>query len=148
MKGRIEEIQAKCPGVQGKYIVCDFGKLTKMSEYRDAFSPVIEGLDIAVGIANAGSFTPVKFEDTTDSSLEMTVNINTLQAYYVMKILSESMLKRDKRSALIVTSSLAAIRPVPLSVAYCASKVFADYLAKGMALEMGHKIDVMSFAPS
>ena len=75
------------------------------------------------------------------------MNINVLHVYYTMKVLSEQMLKRDKRSAMIIVSSQAAVRPLPMAVAYCSQKSFATFLAQGMALEMGNRMDIMSFNP-
>lgn len=106
-------------------------------------------LDIAVGIANAGYGEAGKFEHSDDNLLSTLLNINVIHVYYTMKILSERMLKREgKKSALIAVSSLAAMRPIPMSVAYSAQKIFVTYLTRGMALEMGHKIDLLSFNPA
>lgn len=119
-----------------------------MSEYREKLEQDIADFDVAVGIANAGYGYAGKFEDNDDEYLETCMNLNAIHVYYTMKLLSDKMLKRDKRSAIIVTSSLAAIRPMPMSVVYCAQKIFATYLARGMALEMGNRIDVLSFNPA
>lgn len=54
MEGKIEEIKAAYPMVQCKAVVCDFSKITKMSEYRAVLDEVVGGYDIAIGIANAG----------------------------------------------------------------------------------------------
>ena len=118
MKGKIEEIKTASPSVECQYIVCDLGKLTKMNEFREVLGQKIESLDIAVGIANAGYGYAGKFEDNDDEYLETCMNLNAIHVYYTMKILSEKMLKREKRSALIVTSSMAAFMPLPAAVVY------------------------------
>lgn len=120
-----------------------------MSEYREILGPKIngDGKDIGVAILNAGYAEPNKIEHNSDDYLETTMNTNALHVYYVAKILSEKLLEREKRSALIVTSSLAALAPIPASVAYSCQKVFVTYLARGMAMEMSHKIDIMSYNP-
>ena len=148
MQGKIEEIKARNPSIECKYIVCDFSKHTKMSEYREIFGTEIADLDIGVAIANAGYARANRVEDMSDEYLESTMNINALHVYYLMKIFSEKMLKRTKRSALIVTSSMAGLYPFPSVVAYSAQKSFVTFLARGMALEMGKNIDVLSFNPA
>jgi short-subunit dehydrogenase len=121
MKQKIEEIKATCKkDVEFKYIIADFGKITTIAEYREIFGTVIENIDIGLVIANAGMGGPAKYESMTDDFLSNTMNINCLHVYYTFKILSEKLLKRDKRSCMIVTSSLAYRRPMPASVYYCA----------------------------
>lgn len=95
-----------------------------------------DGKDIGVAILNAGYAEANLVEHCSDEYLETTVNTNALHVYYVAKILSEKLMAREKRSALIVTSSLAALAPIPASVAYSSQKVFVTYLARGMAMEM------------
>lgn len=150
MQTRLEEIKAACgKPIECDYIVCDFSNYTKISDYRNILGPKIsgDGKDIGVAILNAGYAEPNKIEHNSDDYLETTMNTNALHVYYVAKILSEKLLVREKRSALIVTSSLAAMAPIPASVAYSCQKVFVTYLARGMSMEMSHKIDVMSYNP-
>ena len=94
--------------------------MTKMSEYREKLEQDIADFDVAVGIANAGYAHAGKFEDQSDEHLETTMNVNAIHVYYTMKLLSDKMLKREKRSAIIVTSSLAAMRPIPMTIDYSA----------------------------
>lgn len=148
MQAKIDEIKKAFPSVECKYIVCDFAKYTKMSEYREIFGPQLENLDIGVGIANAGYTRAYLFEDHKDDFMETIMNVNALHVYYLMKILSEIMLKRSKRSALIVTSSMAGLFPFASVITYSAQKSFVTFLTRGMALEMGKKIDVLSFNPA
>ena len=122
--------------------------MTKMGEYREKLEQDIADYDVAVGIANAGYGYAGKFEDNDDEYLETIMNLNAIHVYYTVKLLSDRMLKRNKRSAIIVTSSLAAMRPLPMAVGYSAQKAFVTYIARGMALEMGDRIDVLSFNPA
>jgi short-subunit dehydrogenase len=75
------------------------------------------------------------------------MNVNVLHVYYLFKIMAEQLMKREKRSSMIVTSSMAFVRPTPFSIAYSAHKRFVTFLAQGMFLEMSSKIDIMSFNP-
>jgi short-subunit dehydrogenase len=49
---------------------------------------------------------------------------------------------------MIFTSSMAAEMALPMSVAYSAEKIFTTYLAQGYSIEMGDKIECMSFNPA
>ena len=57
-------------------------------------------------------------------------------------------MKRPKRSAMIVTSSLASIRPFPGMLTYSACKRFVSHLAQGLNFELAEKVDVMSYNPA
>ena len=70
MKGKIDEIRSIYPTVECRNIICDFGKLTKFSEYREVYGSLIEDLDIAVGIANAGYVEGNKFVDIDNDDFE------------------------------------------------------------------------------
>lgn len=85
--------------------------------------------------------------DNTDDYIENSYNINCTHVYYLFKIMADKLYKREKRSAMIVTSSSAFLRPMPVSIVYSAQKRFVTHLAQGMALELAKKIDVMSFNP-
>lgn len=100
-----------------------------MSEYRELFAAKIANLKIGVSIINAGFNVANKFEDCSDEFLETTMNINAIHVFYLAKILSEKLLANDGRSAMIFTSSLAANRPIVMSVAYSAQKIFTSYIA-------------------
>ena len=56
------------------------------------------------------------------------------------------MLKRSKRSAIITVSSFAAVFERPFEAAYAATKVFNDWLSRGIAGEYDN-IDVLSVKP-
>jgi short-subunit dehydrogenase len=55
--------------------------------------------------------------------------------------------KTGKKSAIIVTSSIASFVPCPGCNIYFASKAFASFFAKGLAFEVKGKIDVIDFTP-
>lgn len=55
------------------------------------------------------------------------------------------MIKRGKLSAIVVTSSGLGSAPFPGILTYSCTKVFADYLAKGLSYELSGKIDCLSW---
>ena len=57
------------------------------------------------------------------------------------------MLKRELRSGIIFTASIAAEFITPCLSTYSATKAFVDHFAKSLAFESTHKIDVLSYRP-
>ena len=55
------------------------------------------------------------------------------------------MLARDKRSAIVVTSSGMGGAPTPGILSYSSSKSFSSFLAEGLNIELKSKVDVISF---
>lgn len=130
MQQKLEEIKKDCgKDIECKYIVADFGKLQTMAEYRETFEFPCKDLDIGLVICNAGYGDAFKIVDTPDDYWEGSMKINVLHVYYVMKIMSEQLWKRDVRSAMIITSSLAYMLPFPASVPYSSQKRFVTFLA-------------------
>lgn len=48
---------------------------------------------------------------------------------------------------MILTSGLVSLAPLYGNFTYCATKVFSDYLARGLSIEEKEKIDVLSLRP-
>ena len=57
-------------------------------------------------------------------------------------------MKREKRSALIVTSSRSETMPLVGHLIYSSTKKFVSYLAEGLNYEVRDKVDVMTFCPA
>ena len=58
------------------------------------------------------------------------ININVLHVSYLFKAMADTLMKRDKRSAMIVTSSIAGAGPAAGALlTYSCSKIFVTYLA-------------------
>ena len=79
MQEKLQEIKAACGRpIECKYIVCDFSKLTDITEYRTLFEPEIANLDIGIVMANAGWGEPNAFHKIPDNDLKGQMNINAL----------------------------------------------------------------------
>ena len=94
---------------------------------------------------NAGVGLPGALKDVTFEDVQSQIAVNTLGVIYTAKVLLDKQLKRVKRSALVITSSIAANNAGPGMIPYKSSKVFVDYLGKGLNYELSEKIDVMSW---
>lgn len=57
-------------------------------------------------------------------------------------------MKRERRSAIVVVSSSAAIGPLPGFTTYCATKTFASFIARGLSFELKEKCDVLAWQPA
>jgi short-subunit dehydrogenase len=55
---------------------------------------------------------------------------------------------KKKKSAIVVISSVASIKPISGATTYCATKTFATYVAEGLNFEVRDKIDVISYTPA
>ena len=85
------------------------------------------------------------FKDLTPDEIEQTVTLNALHPVYLCKALLDQMLSREKRSAIVITSSGLGSAPIPGILAYSMSKSFTSFLGEGLNIELKSKIDVMSF---
>ena len=79
--------------------------------------------------------------------IESQVNLNALHPIYLAKALLPHLLSRKKRSSIIVTSSGLGTVAIPGVLTYSMCKSFSSFLAKGLAIEVGDKIDCLSFEP-
>ena len=96
-------------------------------------------------LLNAGWAVMGPFNDLTPLEIEQTVTINALHPIYLIKALLPKLLAREKRSAVLVTSSGLASVPVPGIATYSAAKSFSSYIAEALHIELKDKIDVISF---
>ncbi len=67
---------------------------------------------------------------------------------YLTRSILPSMLKREKRSGIIFTSSIGANYTIPGMATYAASKTFNDSFGRSLAYEVYEKVDVLSFKPA
>jgi len=87
-------------------VVCDFSKVFTMSGYREIVDKEMSHLDIGILCLNAGISTgAAPFHMREDSDIEGIMRVNALHVCYLAKIFLEKMHKREKRSAIIITSS-------------------------------------------
>ena len=69
------------------------------------------------------------------------MHVNTFQPTFMIKVLLEQMLAREKRSAIIVTSSVLGSLPVAGTAVYAATKAYASSFTQALAYELSDKID-------
>ncbi len=148
MKEKLKGIEAfatsKGKKIKTRYVVADLAKATKYEEYAK-MAEKIRDIDVAMLFLNAGWACMGPFKDLTPQEIEETVTINALHPVYLSKALLDQMLAREKRSAIVVTSSGLGSAPIPGILAYSMSKSFSSFLAEGLNVELKNKVDVLSF---
>ena len=106
---KLAEVKTKFPSTETVGIKCDFGQLTSMAEYRELVeSSELKDMDIGILCLNAGTFYSGPIDKIDDKPFENVFNCTGLHCIYLCKALVKKMLERDKRCALLITSSIAA----------------------------------------
>ena len=148
MKGCIKDISEKCPGVQTMYIVADLSKMYKVEDYKATIADKLVDLDVAIVVANAGYGPQLMFEHLNDENLGTTLSLNVLHVAYLIRALSDQLLKRKettgKKPALVVVSSIAANFRGGV---YSSTKAFATNLAASLSFTMDGLVDVLCYEP-
>ena len=74
-----------------------------------------------------------------------------MQATYLPKLMAKQLTSRfekmGQKAALIIVSSISAIRPQPGVAVYSSTKIYASYLAEALAYEFKDTVDVISYRP-
>ena len=96
---------------------------------------------------NAGLIQRGFFAGTSNEDLEKIVRTNALHPIYLVKILLDRMYKRTKKSAIVFTSSVSGLMPMPGLATYSATKALVRYMSTALKVELKNRIDVLNYAP-
>jgi len=134
LKSTADEITKTNPNVEVKTLAIDFQKVTP-AVYSTTISDALKGLEIGILVNNVGmSYAcPTELMEITDGDevLQNLVQVNCTSVLQMTRVVLPSMLAR-KKGAVITISSAASFTPIPLLTAYSASKIFADYVGRGL----------------
>ena len=97
---------------------------------------------------NAGVAGDGMLVDNPLDKVEQQVTINVGHTTYLLRLMLPSMMAREHRSAIVVTSSLSAIMPLPIIQIYGATKSYGSFIAQAVSYEAKDKIDVISYEPA
>jgi hypothetical protein len=154
-KDRLEELAKDLStrfGIETKVIAEDLG--TRDGPY--IVHKAVKNLDVDVGlfINNAGFGWFGQFSQQKIEAVEQMIQLNVTSVAVLTRLLYEDFKKRNQRSAIIITASLGAFFPGPLSTLYVATKAFDQYLAIGCWGEENfqdpaakNKVDFLSLEP-
>lgn len=120
------------------YVVADLGNLTTIDEYRKTVMENIKNIDVAIVVLNAGLTAGGPFGSCDDKKLEQLINCNIGHTTYMIKLFVPLMQERKKRSAIVITSALAAdhMIGIPGMAAYAASKSYSKFLGGALNYEL------------
>jgi len=120
-----------------------------IDEYHKTIGDKIANLDVAILVLNAGIGLNGAFYEFNDSHIQALMQINANQVCYLSKVVLPQLVKRFEekkvKSAVLMTSSIAAEIPLSGMTIYSATKVFVNFLADGLFIEHRNKIDIMSY---
>ena len=93
-------------------------------------------------IVNAGIMTIDKFVESPAQVQQNMMDVNVYHVAFMCRTFLPQLVK-GKRSALIVNSSIASEFPLPAVTVYSATKAFATFLTRSLAIEhKGDPIDI------
>ncbi|CEL53681.1 3-oxoacyl-[acyl-carrier-protein] reductase FabG OS=Bacillus subtilis (strain 168) GN=fabG PE=3 SV=3 [Rhizoctonia solani AG-1 IB] len=144
----LEEIMRKIEAKSGKAIAmtCDVSKEEEVQEVVRKTVDAFGGLDIM--IANAGIMSRAPLLELSDALFDSFIGINLKGTLYCYRAAAIQMIKQGRGGRIIGASSLAGIRGMANSAAYCISKFGVRALTQTAALEWGkHNITVNAYAP-
>ena len=94
---------------------------------------------------NAGIGQGGPVVDIPASRIQRMLRINVEQPTYVCKALIGQMYAREKRSAIVVTSSGLGLLPVAGLTVYAATKAYTSSFAQALSYENENKVDVVDY---
>ena len=120
---------------------------TDVQDYID-LGDSVQDLDVSLLINNAGYANLCPFDEEEYTELERMIKTNIGPYVYITRAILPRMLKRDKKSGIIFTSSVAAKVTLPCLSTYAATKAFNDHFGQSLAYELVDQVDVLSFLPN
>ena len=132
--------------IKTKYIVADFVDSPKEGFFARILEQ-LQGLDVSILVNNVGVSNIGYFHEIPEQRLWNEININVLPMTFLSYGLVPVLLGRDRRSAIINVSSVAAENPVPFISTYSATKAYNDCFSQSIQMEYADKIDVISLRP-
>ena len=129
----------------------DFGKVTKIEDYRAMVNNDLYDLDIGILILNAGicEIYPIRLQDP--QRVQNGLAINILHVVYLSQCLMSKLIARKKRSAILVTGSGIRAIPTPGMVLYSATKHFVMNFCQSIGYELNKvksNVDVVCYEPA
>lgn len=146
-------IKAKSPKCHEiRTLQIDFARSDVYDKIKAEVAKLPGKIDVLINNVGVSYTTPEYFGSlgVTNSPdfVDRLININVVSATKMIQIVLPHM-EAQKRGLIISVSSLSAAYPTPLLSVYGASKIFVDFLSRGIATEYAHKgIVVQSVLPS
>lgn len=126
------------PGVDVKFIVCDYSNFDKAAKER--VKKGLEGLEIGLLVNNVGvSYRyPMYFHELTDEEVSGLLTLNIDSTVWMTRMVLPSMLER-KSGAIVNISSGSALYSLPLLAGYSGAKSFVEKFSRAINAEYRDK---------
>jgi len=146
----VQELKTKY-GIQGHAIAADLSAHDGPYSLHEQVKKLNLGADIGLIINNAGFGHFGKYEEQELKHIEEMIQLNVTSVAVLSRLFLADLLQRKQRGGMIITSSIGAYFPAPLSALYDATKVFDAYLSVGLHGEQkfihNSKVDICSLEP-
>ena len=141
-----KELKLAVPQTQTRIVVSDF-----VNSYKEGFAEDIHkqvsGLDISVLINNVGIASGSQLlHQVPRETIVNVVMTNCLAHALITRVFLPQLTVRTNKSAIINTSAIAGSMPMPYGTIYSSSKVFHDFLSRGLNYEHPD-LDILSVKP-
>jgi len=137
LKATADEIRKASPNAEIRTLSIDFQHATPQL-YRTTVTNAFKDLEIGILINNVGMAYAFPEElhkvENGEDFLQNIVLVNDVSALQMTRLILPEMLKRRK-GAIVNISSAAGFAPMPLITVYSATKVFLDFLTRGLSYE-------------
>lgn len=132
-------------GAQARLVQADVSSPEQVNSMIHEITDHLGPVDLLVN--NAGVFHMRSHEETSYELWQKTIDVNLTGAYLVTWAVKSGMIER-RRGRIVNISSIAGLRPRPMSIAYAASKAGLIGLTKSLAEALApHDIRVNAVAP-
>jgi len=146
--GKLKEIKEKYPEVDVRSHGCDFSKIMTLADYRNLVKQSgLMDIDIGILALNAGLLAKGQLDLIDDQPYQDIWTVNTLQVVYLLKALADKLLNREKRCAVLLTSSISAAFPMAGLAAYPATKAAVSNFGEAIHFELQKNVDVTVWEP-
>ena len=125
----------------------DLASMTTVAQYRELIRSQMSDIDIGILCLNAGCWVEGPADLISDEDFERVFGLNGLHVVLMTKAFLTTLLAREQRSAILVTSSVLANISMPGLAAYCATKAMVSNFGQALHFEQRHKIDFTVWEP-
>ena len=107
----------------------------------------MKDIDIGFVALNAGTYAGGPIDLVEDEAFEIQYGLNVLHVVYMIKALLERQMKREKRSAIMITSSGISYMPgLPGIQSYVCTKKCVSVFGEALYYELkDHNVDVLAW---
>ena len=138
-----DDIRAINKDVKVITIYKDLAGGQELSFYKKLYDEV-KDLDVSILVNNVGIITYDTYGKTIRSKVSSMIKLNVVLPTMLTSLFVKKLKSREKRSAIIVTSSCVGVVPSPPMSIYTASKAYSRFFGLGLAEELKDKIDVLT----